>query len=288
MNDSLTIQNGNSKIKNLNYSQMEAMSTTDQSVLSLKDKIVFITGASSGIGEGCARCFAAAGAGLILTARRKERIERFGDALISKHGVPCFTGKLDIRDAAEVEGFVNNLPAEFSAIDILLNNAGLARGFGPIQDGSIQDWDEMIDTNIKGLLYVTRAVVPGMIERGRGHIINIGSIAGRLVYPDGNVYCATKFAVRALNQGMLIDLVDTPIRVSTVDPGLTRTEFARVRFRGDDEKAEIPYQGMTPLTAEDIAEAVIFCATRPPHANITEMVILPADQASPYHVRREK
>jgi len=198
----------------------------------------------------------------------------------------CYIQALDVRNRAVVDQFIGNLPSGFQAIDILVNNAGLARGLDPLQTGSHADWDEMIDTNIKGLLNVTRAVLPGMIQRGRGHVVNIGSIAGRYVYPNGGVYCATKFAVRALNQGMLMDLVGTPIRVSTVDPGLVETEFSQVRFRGDIERAASTYTGLSPLTAADIADAVLYCATRPPHVNISEMVVLPTDQASPYHVNR--
>ena len=255
--------------------------------MSLKGKTVFITGASSGIGEACARAFAAQGANLVLGARRTDRLLALASYLEETYGIYCFAGKFDVRDKKRIEVFLEEIPEAFGRIDILVNNAGLARGLGSIHEGDTGDWDEMIDTNVKGLLYVTRSVVPGMIERGRGHIINIGSIAGRQVYPNGTVYCSTKFAVRALTQGMMMDLVDTPIRVSTVDPGLVKTEFASVRFRGDTESAEAVYQGMTPLTAGDIAEAVIFCATRPPHVNISEMVVLPSDQASPYHVHRK-
>ncbi len=249
----------------------------------LKDKIVFITGASSGIGEACATVFAAHGAHLILAARRTERLIKTAEKLKVKYNITCFISKLDVRNPDQVRNFIDNLPEELRSIDILINNAGLARGMESLQDGNISDWNEMIDTNIKGLLFVTRTVIPGMIERGGGHIINIGSIAGRQVYSKGGVYCATKFAVRALNQGLLIDLVDTPVRVSSVDPGRTKTEFSLVRFHGDNSSADAVYDGYHPLNAEDVAEAVIFCATRPPHANVTELVILPSDQASAYH-----
>jgi NADP-dependent 3-hydroxy acid dehydrogenase YdfG len=255
--------------------------------MKLKDRVIFITGASSGIGAACARAFAAEGAILVLAARRLDRLKELAGELERSFDSRCHIDELDVRDRGRVEAFVNSIPPEFRAIDILVNNAGLARGFDPIQSGSLDDWDEMIDTNVKGLLYVTRAVLPGMIERGVGHIINIGSIAGRQVYPKGAVYCASKFAVHALTQGLLMDLVDTPVRVSTVDPGLTKTEFARVRFRNDYEKAKSVYKGLTPLSAEDIAEAVLFCATRPVHVNIAEMLVLPTDQASVYHVHRE-
>ncbi|MCF7811914.1 SDR family NAD(P)-dependent oxidoreductase [bacterium] len=257
-------------------------------MISLKDKVVFITGASSGIGMACAEAFAHQGAKLILTARRQERLEALKEWLQSELNISSHIALLDVRNQIEVDTVVNNLPDDFRNINILINNAGLARGWSTLQEGSVSDWDEMIDTNLKGLLYVSRAIIPGMIERKDGHIINIGSIAGRQPYPNGNVYCATKFAVRALNQSMLIDLVNTPVRVSTVDPGLVETEFSKVRFSGDVEKADAVYANMTPLVAEDIADSVLFCATRPKHVNISEMVVLPTDQASPYHVRREE
>lgn len=252
----------------------------------MKEKTVLITGASSGIGLSCAEVFAREGADLILTARRIERLEALKERLEATHNISCYAAQLDVRDRDMVQDFVGALPAQFSDIDVLLNNAGLARGVGLVQDGNPDDWDEMIDTNIKGLLSMTRAVVPGMIDRGRGHIINIGSIAGRHVYSSGTVYCSTKFAVRALTQGMAMDLVATPIRVSTVDPGLVETEFSMVRHRGNTEKAAEVYKRMTPLTADDVAEAVLFCVTRPKHVNISEMVILPADQASVNNVHR--
>lgn len=247
-----------------------------------KDQIVFITGASSGIGEACARQFAAAGARLVLAARRLDRLQ----ALAAQLNVPCHVGKLDVRDRAAVQAFIHELPAEFRNVTILLNNAGLAAGLAPIQEGDYDHWDRMIDTNIKGLLNVTREVVPGMIERGRGHVINIGSIAGRQTYPRGGVYCASKHAVHALTHGLMIDLVNTPVKVSTVDPGLAETEFALVRFDGDPEKAKTTYTGMTPLRGEDIAEAVLWVAARPARVNVAEVLILPADQASVNFVNR--
>jgi serine 3-dehydrogenase len=175
---------------------------------------------------------------------------------------------------------VNGLPAEWAAIDVLVNNAGLSRGLDKIHEGKLDDWEEMIDANIKGLLYVSRAVIPGMVKRGQGHIINIGSIAGHEVYPGGNVYCATKFAVRALSKGMRIDLNGTPIRVSEVAPGMVETEFSLVRFHGDKERAGKVYQGLTPLSPDDIADAVVYCATRPPHVNVSEVIVMPTAQAS--------
>jgi len=181
---------------------------------------------------------------------------------------------------------VQNLPASWQDIEILVNNAGLSRGLDKLHEGKLQDWEEMIDTNVKGLLYVSRAVIPGMVARGRGTIINIGSIAGHEVYPGGNVYCATKFAVDALTRGLRYDLVDTPLRVCTVDPGLVETEFSLVRFRGNDQRAQTVYQNLVPLRGEDVAEAVLFCATRPPHVQIAELIILPTNQAATTLVHR--
>lgn len=247
-------------------------------------KVVLITGASSGIGAACADTFAREGYRLVLIARRSEVLEKYRKMYTSGE---CFTGSVDVRDREAVNNFVENLPDEFSKIEILVNNAGLARGLAPVHKGEYRDWDEMIDTNLKGLLNVTRAVVPGMVSRNSGHIINIGSIAGRFVYPDGTVYCATKYAVRAITLGVEMELVDTLVRVTTVDPGLVETEFSLVRHRGDSERASSTYRGLTPLNPEDIAETVLFCATRPPHVNISEVVVLPTCQASPYHVFRQ-
>ncbi len=247
-----------------------------------------ITGASSGIGKACVEAFAREGVKVILAARRTERLYELADVLDRDYSAKCLPLCIDVRDRGSIKSALTTLPEQFCNIDILVNNAGLARGLNPIHHGDHTDWDEMIDTNIKGLLNITREVTPGMVERGTGHIINIGSIAGRYVYPNGTVYCATKFAVRALNQGLMMELVDTPLRVSTVDPGLVETEFSLVRHRGDSENAGVPYENMTPLTAMDVADAVLFCATRSPHVNISEMVIMPTDQASPYHVHREE
>ena len=247
---------------------------------SLKNKIVFITGASSGIGRSCVKAFAAQGARLILAARRAERLEKLAVELKTEHGPDILVLKLDVRDPAAVAAAVAGLTAEWTAIDVLVNNAGLSRGLDKLHEGKLQDWDEMIDTNIKGLLYVSRAVIPGMVARGRGHVINIGSIAGREVYPGGNVYCATKFAVNALTKGMRLDLNGTGVRVSTVDPGLTETEFSVVRFHGDAGRAGKVYQGYAPLAPEDIADAVVYCATRPMHVDVAEMLVLPTAQAS--------
>ena len=195
---------------------------------------------------------------------------------------------MDVRDQPAMERAVNGLPPEWTAIDVLVNNAGLSRGLDKVYEGKLDDWEEMIDVNIKGLLYVSRAVIPGMVKRGHGHIINIGSIAGREVYPGGNVYCATKFAVDALSKGMRLDLSGTGLRVSQVSPGMVETEFSLVRFRGDKERAGKVYQGLTPLSPDDIADAIVYCATRPPHVNISEMLVMPTAQASTTMVHRKQ
>ncbi len=249
---------------------------------SLKDKITFVTGASAGIGAACAEHFARAGSHLILAARRSERLLALAERLGAEHGVRCHAVVLDVRDREAVDAAVAGLPHTWQDIDVLVNNAGLSRGLDKMQEGSHRDWEEMIDTNVKGLLWVSRAVLPGMIARDRGHVINIGSIAGRQVYPGGNVYCATKHAVRALSQGMRLDLLGTRVRCSTVDPGMVETEFSEVRFHGDRERAAKVYQAYPPLTADDIADAVLYCATRPAHVAIAEMLVMPQDQAAAY------
>jgi serine 3-dehydrogenase len=243
--------------------------------MKLENRLVFVTGASSGIGEACARAFAAEGARLLLAARREERLATVASDL----GVETHTITLDVRDREAVERAVAALPPEWSAIDVLVNNAGLARGLDKLHEGSPDDWDQMIDTNVKGLLYVTRAVVPGMVVRGRGHVVNIGSTAGHEVYPGGNVYCASKHAVDAITKGLRMDVVDTPIRVSTVDPGMVETDFSLVRFHGDAERARKVYANIDPLTPADIADAVVYCVTRPPHVQINEIILSPTSQA---------
>ena len=248
-------------------------------MMTLQDRIVWITGASSGIGSATARVFAQAGAKLILTARRQDRLEQLADELGKEFASSTHLLSLNVRDAIAVESAISNLSADWSSIDILINNAGLSRGLEKLQAGSIQDWEEMIDTNIKGLLYLTRAIVPGMISRGRGHVVNLGSTAGHQTYPNGNVYCATKAAVRVISEGLKQDLLGTPVRVSSVDPGLVETEFSQVRFRGDTERAKKVYQGLTPLTPSDVADVIFFCVTRPPHVNISEVLLMPTDQA---------
>jgi len=249
-------------------------------MLSLKDKIVFVTGASAGIGEATAQAFAAQGAKILMCARRAERLEKLAQTLEYEYNVAVHYFRLDVRDQPAVDKAVAGLPPEWRAIDILVNNAGLSRGLDKLPQGLLDDWEEMIDTNVKGLLYVSRAVIPGMLERGRGHVINIGSIAGREVYPAGNVYCATKFAVRALSKGLRLDLNGTPIRVSEVAPGMVETEFSLVRFHGDAERAGQVYQGLTPLSPDDVADAAVWCATRPAHVNVSEVVVMPTAQAS--------
>ncbi len=252
----------------------------------VRGKLVLITGASAGIGEACARLFAQHGARLLLVARREQRLRELALDLETQHRAEVMTCALDVRRRADVEATLEGLPAGWREIDILVNNAGLARGLGPVHSGDPDDWDEMIDTNVKGLLYVTRVVTAGMVARGAGHVINIGSIAGREVYPGGNVYCASKFAVTALTRALSIDLLGTGVRVSTVDPGLVETEFSQVRFRGDAQRAQRVYEGLKPLTGADVAEAVLFCATRPPHATVRELVLTPTAQASAVHVFR--
>jgi serine 3-dehydrogenase len=247
---------------------------------------VLITGASSGIGEAAARSFAAAGARLVLAARRTERLERLAAELAEKHGTSCHHVALDVRDAGVVTRILEDLPAEWAEIDVLVNNAGLSRGLEKLHEGSIQDWDEMVDTNVKGLLYVTRAVVPSMVARGRGHVINLGSIAGHEVYPGGAVYCATKFAVAAITRGLRIDLLGTNVRVTSIDPGMVETEFSLVRFHGDSTRAERVYDRVQALTAEDVADAILYAATRPAHVNVDEVLLMATAQASTTLVHR--
>ena len=255
---------------------------------SIEKQTVLITGASSGIGMACAKVFAASGVKLILAARREKRLQTLATALKDEFGTETHVLSLDVCDRRQVKTQLTSLPEPWSNIDILVNNAGLSRGLNKLYEGSIQDWEEMIDTNVKGLLYVTRALVPGMVERQRGHIINIGSIAGHETYPNGNVYCATKAAVRAISEGLKQDLLGTPVRVSSVDPGLVETDFSEVRFRGDTERAETVYQNLTPLIPEDIAEVVLFCASRPAHVNLSEILVLPTDQSGATLVHRHQ
>jgi serine 3-dehydrogenase len=254
--------------------------------MKLTGRTVLITGASSGIGAACADVFAGAGCRLLLVARRRRRLDDLTVLLRGRYPVEVAAEAVDVRDRPAVEAWVAGLADAWRAIDILVNNAGLARGLAPLHEGEVADWEEMIDTNLKGLLYVTRAVLPGMVSRGRGHVITIGSIAGHESYRGGNVYCATKHAVTGLVRGLAIDTLGTGVRVSSVDPGLVETEFATVRFHGDEARAAAVYDGLEPLAAEDVAEAVLFCATRPPHANVRELVLLPSAQAGSVHVHR--
>lgn len=249
------------------------------------EKTAIITGATSGIGRSTARTFAANGINLILCGRRKEALTELKTELSEK--VKVTTLSFDVRDKNEVFEKIGGLAGEFSQIDILINNAGNAHGLDPIQDGSTDDWDAMIDINVKGLLYVSKAVLPGMMKRNTGHIINIGSTAGKEVYPNGNVYCASKHAVDAINHGMRIDLNKTNIRVGAVNPGLVETSFSNVRFKGDEERANNVYQGFDPLTPEDIAEVITFMVTRPSHVNIADLTVMPSAQASSTIVNRK-
>ncbi|MEH1775968.1 SDR family oxidoreductase [Nostoc sp.] len=253
---------------------------------SLQNQIILITGASSGIGTACARIFAGAGAKLILAARRLERLQQLADTLSKDFSTEIHLLQLDVRDRSAVESTIATLPSAWSEIDILINNAGLSRGLDKLHEGSFQDWEDMIDTNVKGLLYLSRYVVPGMVSRDRGHVVNLGSIAGHQTYPGGNVYCATKAAVRAISEGLKQDLLGTRVRVTSIDPGMVETEFSEVRFHGDTERASKVYQGVTPLTADDVADVIFFCVTRSPHVNINEVVLMPVDQASATLVNR--
>ncbi len=242
------------------------------------NKTALITGASSGIGKAIAERFAESGIHLVICGRRQERLDELQDNLSQKTKV--HTLNFDVRDKDKVEEQINSLPSDFSEIDILVNNAGNAHGLDFIDEGSVSDWDAMLDINVKGLLYVSKAIIPKMVEKKEGHIINIGSTAGKEVYPKGNVYCASKHAVDAINQGMRIDLNAHGIRVGAVNPGLVETEFSEVRFKGDSERAENVYKGFQPLTPEDVADIVLFVVTRPSHVNIADLVVMCTAQAS--------
>lgn len=246
----------------------------------MKGKIVFITGASSGIGEGCARKFASQGSDLILNARNETKLLELKDEFESKYGIRVCVLPFDVRDRQAAVGALASLSDDWKKIDVLINNAGLVIGVDKEHEGNLDEWDVMIDTNIRALLAMTRLVVPGMVERGCGHVINIGSIAGDGAYPGGSVYCATKAAVKALSDGLRIDLVDTPLRVTNIKPGMVETNFSVVRYRGDQQAADNFYKGIRPLSGDDVAETVYFAASAPAHIQIAEVLLMPTYQAT--------
>jgi len=256
--------------------------------MSLKEKIVFITGASAGIGAATALAFASEGARLLLAARRAGRLAEVASSCKERGAPAVHSIDLDVRDHRAVQNTIDRLPEEWSEIDILVNNAGLSRGLEKIYLGKVEDWDEMIDTNVKGLLYVTRSVVPGMVVRGRGHVISLGSTAGELAYPNGAVYCGTKAAERLINDGLRQDVLGTPIRVTSVDPGMVQTDFSLVRFHGDTERAAKVYKGVKPLTPEDVADVIVWAASRPAHVNIARVLMTPVQQANSILFHREE
>jgi 3-hydroxy acid dehydrogenase/malonic semialdehyde reductase len=253
----------------------------------LRGKTVLVTGASAGIGRAVAVACARAEGRLILLARRGDRLRELAAELRESFGSDSIAIVADLRDRTALQEALDGLPPLWKEIDLLVNNAGLARGLDPLQAGDPDDWDEVFDVNVRALLCVTRWVLPAMLERGSGHIINLGSIAGFETYPGGAVYCASKFAVRAITRGLKMDLQGTPIRVTSIDPGLVETEFSLARFKGDAARAQAPYQGLKPLSADDIAEAVVWSATRPAHVNVMSMTLFPTSQASAQMVHRE-
>lgn len=254
----------------------------------MKDKIVFITGASSGIGEACARKFASEGANLILNARHMQKLIELKEELTKAYQINIHLLPFDVRDRNVAVNALQSLPDEWKEIDILINNAGLVIGVDKEFDCNPDEWDIMIDTNIKGLLTMTRLIVPDMLKKGSGHIINIGSIAGEAAYPGGSVYCATKAAVKALSDGLRIDLVDTPLKVTNIKPGMVETNFSVVRFRGDKQTADNFYKGIHALSGEDVAESVYFAAATPPHVQIAEILLMPTNQATATIVCRKE
>ena len=243
-------------------------------------KIALVTGATSGIGMAVAGILAENGYNLIITGRRKELLDNLKNELGIKFKSDVLVLNFDIRDRGQTEEAIDLLPQQWKSIDVLVNNAGLAAGLAPIQEGLVDDWDQMIDTNVKGLLYITRKVAPLMVERGSGHIINISSIAAKETYENGNVYCATKHAVDALTKGMRIDLLKHNVKVTSISPGMVDTEFSLVRFKGDKARADKVYEGLVPLSADDVAEAIWFALSRPAHVNINDMLIMPTAQAN--------
>ncbi len=255
--------------------------------MDLKGKIVFVTGASAGIGRATALAFAAEGARLLLAARRAGRLSEVASECLNCGAAAVHSIDLDVRDHRAVQNAIDALPEEWAGIEILVNNAGLSRGLEKLYMGRIEDWEEMIDTNVKGLLYVTRAVVPGMVVRGRGHVVSLGSTAGELAYPGGAVYCGSKAAERLINDGLRQDLLGTPVRVTSVDPGMVETDFSLVRFRGDHERAAKVYKGVKPLTAEDVAEVIVWVTRRPEHVNIARVSMTTIHQANSILFHRE-
>jgi 3-hydroxy acid dehydrogenase / malonic semialdehyde reductase len=253
---------------------------------SMKGKIVFVTGASSGIGAATAMEFARHGARLILCARRLERLQAMEAELGDAGAADLLLLEIDVRDREAVKRVLTELPEGWRSIDVLVNNAGLSRGLTKLYEDDIENWEEMIDTNVKGLLYVTRAIVPGMVERNHGHVINLGSIAGHMAYANGGVYCATKAAERFISDGLRIDVNGTAVRVTSIDPGMVETDFSKVRFRGDAERAAKTYQNVDPLQPEDIADAIVWAATRPAHVSIQSVVLTPTAQANPFVLTR--
>lgn len=252
------------------------------------NKTILITGASSGIGEGCARKFASQGNRLILNSRSADKLTALAQDMKEKYNADCYVLPFDVCNRESAAAALDALPQEWKGVDVLINNAGLAIGVDKEYEGNIEEWEVVIDTNIKALLSMTRLIVPGMVERGRGHIINIGSIAGDAAYPGGSVYCATKAAVKALSDGLRIDLVDTPLRVTNIKPGLVETNFSVVRFRGDKEKADNVYRGIKALSGDDIAEVVYFAASAPEHMQIAEVLVMPTYQATGTIVSKNK
>jgi 3-hydroxy acid dehydrogenase / malonic semialdehyde reductase len=250
-------------------------------------KIALVTGATAGIGKAAALILAKNNFDLIITGRRKELLNNLTKEIETKTEAKVASLNFDIRSFSETEKAINSLPGEWKNIDVLVNNAGLAAGLAPFQEGSLDDWEQMIDTNVKGLIYMTKLVSPLMVERKQGHIINIGSIAGKEAYENCNVYCATKFAVDAISRGMRIDFLKHNIRVTMISPGLVETEFSLVRFKGDEEKAKVPYKGLEPLVAEDVADCILFAVTRPPHVCINDMIVTPTAQANSVYTYRK-
>jgi NADP-dependent 3-hydroxy acid dehydrogenase YdfG len=254
----------------------------------LKGRWALVTGATSGFGLAIARAIAVEGGHVAITGRREDRLRAVAEEIRSKHKVEALPLRFDVRDLGQVRAALEGAPGLLAKLDILVNNAGLALALDPLQSGDTQDWDQMIDTNVKGLLYVSRSVLPGMVERGRGHVVNVGSVAGHQTYAGGAVYSATKYAVRAITDALRYDVLGKGIRVSNVEPGLAQTEFSEVRFKGDTTRAKTVYEGLTALRAEDVADAVVWCLTRPQHVNVQSVLIMPTDQASAHAVNRRK